>query len=173
MQRSELMLFLSTLLFGMFAGVYLYYVGWQTNFSLSTGGSDLAQETSVQVIAEQYGNCESTTSGCATFRVSDGGEYRLLYIDSDDSIVRSQTGEVSNRIWNYFVNTLEEKNRSGALEEYPASAPVCTARSSGLRYEVQGAAYGTIVLDECAGLTARTDHLYEALLDISYSIGAY
>lgn len=173
MQRSDIILFLGTFLFGMFTGTYLFYVGWQPNFNLPTSNKDLANTSSIQVIAEQYGDCTISSTGCATFRIAEDRSYRLIYIDNEGGVANSREGKISSNLWDYFIDALEHEHRVGILSQYPVDIPNCQNGNLGMQYRLQIPEYGTIILDDCDDTVSVASNLYESLVDITYSIGAY
>lgn len=172
MQRSDLVVFAGTFLFGLFTGVFIYYVGWQPNFS-SDKFADTDSAGDLEIIAEQYGSCTSLPTGCATFRVTEDREYRLIYTNSEGSVLNSQEGKLSDTVWDYFVETWETKEKAGELNKYPTQTPDCVGNDDGMWYQVQVSGFGTLVLDDCDTRVSTNDQLYEAITDIAYSIGAF
>lgn len=77
--KKDVMHILITAAFGLFAGAYVYVVGFATTFELPEANeSDIYKE--FVLTGETFGACAETSS-CFSFQVLENGAYRALFDD--------------------------------------------------------------------------------------------
>lgn len=169
--RTEFWLFIGTFVFGIFAGAYLYVVGFQTQFTSPFAHTDPEPDTEFTITAEVYGNCESTVAGCGMYRLFGNREYRYVALNNRGEMVEQREGLLPQRLFDNLVEAVNRAEYQETLATYPAPPAPCEFPGGGVRYILMLPEHDTIVLDACMEEVAVDGRLWRSLEAISASLG--
>ncbi len=104
MKNQDVISIIITFAIGVFAGGYLYLVGFATTFNLPEASTE-AIYTKLVIVGESYGECEEDNR-CLSFQVLEDGTYRALFdnLDGGEKLVRE--GTVSSSLMRELKSTL-------------------------------------------------------------------
>lgn len=166
MQRSEWLMFFGTFLFGMIAGIYVYFVGFAP---LGISAPDRPDGTgdSFTITAEERGICSESARGCGSYRVRGNREYRFIRTNAFGEVLDTQEGLLSVNLFDPVVDELNLGFQLGDLDAYPSAPPICADENNEIRYRVEIADYGTFFMASCVDVIDEDDELLRALENIS------
>lgn len=95
MKAHEKLLFLMTLILGIFCGVMLYVMVYAPAFNNSNNLTDISQ-LSFQVTGHAYGRCQTGTMVCPSFQLNADGSYQYMpWYSSETAAPPPVTGTLS------------------------------------------------------------------------------
>ena len=172
MLRSDIWLLIGTFVFGMGTGAYLYFVMYAPAFSFSWGTSSLQDEraSSFVLVGEAYGACETSQSGCMSFRLTDNREYTRIVTDSALDIVDRREGLVARPLLEQFVEEINRLHQRGEIDAFSQTPPQCRSEPAGVVYNVRVPAREvSFFIDRCAFF--EDDPLLDIVEAIARNIG--
>ena len=163
MKNQEVLSILITLVMGIFAGFYLYIVGFSPLFYFDTT-PDQEEIAALTIVGEAYGGCQMSGT-CPTFRVANDGSYRYLYTPGvgESQIVRE--GRLPFALQRELRQAVvPARLASQALPVVPAT---CNSYVDGIdvRYTVTLAG-DTYELDSCGTAVVVSEYPWAALAKI-------
>jgi|AntRauTorckE6833_2_1112554.scaffolds.fasta_scaffold02394_2 hypothetical protein len=171
LDKTEFWLFIGTFVFGVFAGAYVYIIGFQTQFTSPFAHSNPEPDTSFTVTAEVYGACEQTVAGCGMYRVFGNREYRYLVLNDRGEMLDQREGLLSQRLFDNLTEAINRAAYQDTLAQYPPPPVSCEFPGGGVRYILTLPEYSTIALDACMDEVAVDSRLWRSLEAISASLG--
>ena len=166
MDRNEKLMFVGTFIFGMVAGGYLYFVGFEPlginapNRSSNTGDS-------FSVVAEQRGICVDSERGCGSYQLRSNRDYRFVRSDAFGTIFDTEEGLLARSLFNPVAEELNRQYQLGGLERYPTRPPQCVDEVNDIRYRITVSDVGSFYLATCDNAVAEDDRLLTALENVS------
>lgn len=151
LSRQDRLSILITFTVGLFAGVYLYVVGFATTFVLPEVSTDDIY-TEFVLTGEGYGACELDNT-CLSFQLLENGSYRGLYDAADGSTVVKE-GSIPRALRRELVNVFTAE--AMAVESDLIALP-CHFGEDGTNYRFEVTKEGT----EYSFDTCRTALNYE------------
>jgi hypothetical protein len=144
MEKHHIKAIVATFLFGFFVGVYLFVTGF-AGFVTRIGVQDVSDVAELTIIADSYGGCRSD---CASFQVTNDGNYRYIYAPSVGEKQIMNQGSLSRKLRSElktYLITSELKKQSVEIE--PAD---CHSYADGIDviYNITLAGE-TYILDSC------------------------
>ena len=159
-------MFSGTFLFGMIAGIYVYFVGFAP-LGISLPDRSGGTADSFTVTAQERGVCEDSTRGCGSYRLHGNRDYRFIRTNAFGEVLDSQEGLLSINLFDPLVFELNIAIQLGDLDAYPRSAPACADENNEIRYRLEIADYGMFFVAACDTAVDEDDDLLQALNNIS------
>lgn len=166
MDRNEKLMFVGTFIFGMVAGSYLYFVGFEP-LGISAPDRSSGTGDSFTVVAEERGVCTDSELGCGSYQLRGNRDYRFVRGDVFGTILDTQEGLLSRNLFDPLVDELNQRYQRGGFEIYPTSPPACADRVGDIRYRVDIADFGVFYVAACYPTVSDDDTLLSTLERIS------
>ncbi len=161
-------MFIGTFFFGVVAGVFLYFVGFEP-LGISAPDRPAGTGDSFSVVAEERGVCTDSELGCGSYQLRGNRDYRFVRGDAFGNILDTQEGLLSRSLFDPLVEELNQRYQLGGLGMYPTSPPSCSDQTGDIRYRVDIADYRVFYVSACHSAVADSDSLLAALQRISRS----
>jgi hypothetical protein len=169
--RTELWLFVGTFVLGMCAGVYLYVAGFAAQYSALFTSTERETEISFSLTGEQYGDCDTSETGCVMFRVFADRDFRVIALNGRGEVVDQREGVIPEALLENVFDVLNDAHGDDALAQYPGPPAYCTKENGGIRYLLEIPEYGTLALDACMEEVDTSRRMWRTLQQVSEYLG--